>query len=207
MGHSCFLISEMKRSRTQFSGLGELDSVLVTSETEGDMPCLSVKQRKCHFPWVFNEAAPIRIPVKVSPEVGKRKVFLGARKPNMPAVLKTQESKNRSRPAVSDIMRHSFDNYPPLYSKVSERRDEDGVIALTKPLFNFGKQEEEVESSSGSSRSSFSSSFESDFGAYTSVEDISDVDKSVHSLSEYSKASSPDTSGGEESDGGGAVFF
>ena len=206
----------MKRSRTCYSSLVDLDSGLVTTSGDDDTPHLNAKQRKLDLPWVLNGDTPVSIPKNGIEKLLIRDPVTDSKQPDEIELQKAKKTKARSGFAAAKIMNQSYESYPSLYSTIIERRSDDRVIALKKPLFNFG------ESDANGDISRYSS-FDSELEACTSGEDISDIDKSFHS--EISKRYSPKTfsttsssgssspkafsttsSSGDESDGG-PVFF
>ena len=205
----------MKRSRTCYSSLVDLDSGLVTTSGDDDTPHLNAKQRKRDLPWELLNGIPEKRIEKLLIR-DPRDPVTDSKQPDEKELQKAKKTKARSGFAAAKIMNQSYESYPSLYSTIIERRSDNRVIALKKPLFNFGESDANADISRYSS-------FDSELEACTSGEDISDIDKSFHS--ETSKRYSPKTfsttsssgssspkafsttsSSGDESDGG-PVFF
>ena len=200
----------MKRSRTTYSQLETLSSLPSHLDRAEELARFSGKHKKSSYPWDTSNSDGPRMDANASITSWRRGLFEAA-----PAKTKrgSNNIRNRSDTAKRLAMSQSYDTYPPLNSAVCEIKA--NGVTLKAPVFKFGmeQQEESMALSSSSSKNSITIDFgtQNEFGACTSVEDISDIDKSFDTDVPSDSSNSPETtastcSGGEESDVG-AVFF
>ena len=203
----------MKRSRTTYSQLESLSSLPSHLDRAEELARFSGKHKKSSYPWDTSYSDRPRMDANASIASWRKGLFEAA-----PAKTKrgSNNIRNRSDTAKRLAMSRSYDTYPPLNSAVCEIKA--NRVTLKAPVFKFGmeQQEESVALSSSSSKNSIAIEFvsQNEFGACTSTEDISDIDKSFDTDVPSDSSNSPETttgstcsgSGGEESDEG-AVFF